>query len=435
MPPPPIPYADADTNEMTLNDIIRSLRYRKMLFDTGDTVRPTGADAPPVIPKIQKDPSGGFESLGNSFREHLNTPPADVGPGGGFEGLGNSFREHLTPPAGGTGDRGILDWANDNKWPLMGGAAAAALLGGGAYAYHRNRKKKKNAYGEEEKEAQYKPYTSYTPPIISPYHMIKKSDDSPISPLSPQYYKKPKGFQSLPGGPTIDPYNYKARQDYFIDPSGAAKSLPLPLRPPFFDKENVTPQDLMDYDLLKKLEKAPKVPLDKLELKPKSQDVIESHHGAFGNIGTHLGDISKSMESIPKTPIQPAAPVAPAAPAAPAAPEDPGAIDEDFLAQEGGPNYLKTQDPPTPATPAAPPTPVKTQDPSWFEQNKWPLLGGLAAAGLLGGGAYAYHRSKQKENKKDSTEDDDEEKEAQYKPYTSYTPPIISPYKFFNYYG
>ena len=89
----------------------------------------------------------------------------------------------------------------------------------------------------------------------------------------------------------------------------------------------------------------------------------------------------------------------------------------------------------SPAAPSTPAIPASPAAPEWFEQNKWPLLGGLAAAGLLGGGAYAYHRSKQKENKKDSTEDDDEEKEAQYKPYTSYTPPIISPYKFFNYYG
>ena len=326
--PPPIPYADADTNEMTLNDIIRSLRYRKMLFDTGDTVRPNGASDPPDIPKIQKDPSSGFEGLGNSFSEHLNTPPANVGPGGGFAGLGNSFREHLTPPAGGTGDRGILDWANDNKWPLMGGAAAAALLGGGAYAYHRNRKKKKNAYGEEEKEAQYKPYTSYTPPIISPYHMIKKSD-TPLGQPEKTLKDDPfmGGFFSYPVAPMPRVKNLNDNIEGLPSKEDPYNPPGLPTPPPgggiaFSEAEGAVPKpsqiDRLAYNLAK---------------------MVGTGSGAGQGVS-----------------------------ASPAAPEDPGAIDEDFLAQEGGPNYLKTQDPPTPATPAAPPTPVKTQDPSWFEQ-------------------------------------------------------------------
>ena len=282
----------------------------------------------------------------------------------------------------------------------MGGAAAAALLGGGAYAYHRNRKKKKNAYGEEEKEAQYKPYTSYTPPIISPYHMIKKSDDAILTP------------NNLPVHDSI-------AGNYF----DAAKQEKIDFAEPKTEPIILTPGELPpNYSLLGGFNNV-RNRADAL-LDPNGLPVTDS---VFGNDSTSKPeDSQKSIQAAPaipaapaapSTPAIPASPAAPPTPASPAAPEDPGAIDEDFLAQEGGPDYLKTQ------------------DPSWFEQNKWPLLGGLAAAGLLGGGAYAYHRSKQKENKKDSTEDDDEEKEAQYKPYTSYTPPIISPYKFFNYYG
>ena len=290
------------------------------------------------------------------------------------------------PEGGGGNGGGILDWADRNKWPLMGGAAAAALLGGGAYAYHRNRKKKKNAYGEEEKEAQYKPYTSYTPPIISPYHMIKKSD-TPLGQPEKTLKDDPfmGGFFSYPVAPMPRVKNLNDNIEGLPSKEDPYNPPGLPTPPPgggiaLSEAEGAVPKpsqiDRLAYNLAK---------------------MVGTGSGAGQGVS--------------------ASPAAPAIPASPAAPEDPGAIDEDFLAQEGGPDYLKTQ------------------DPSWFEQNKWPLLGGLAAAGLLGGGAYAYHRSKQKENKKDSTEDDDEEKEAQYKPYTSYTPPIISPYKFFNYYG
>ena len=265
----------------------------------------------------------------------------------------------------------------------MGGAAAAALLGGGAYAYHRNRKKKKNAYGEEEKEAQYKPYTSYTPPIISPYHMIKKSDDPQGGYVDDGVY--------YPNTPPNLKVNSPNTPTLLRNPN---PNLPKPIELPTIPERSIEDRKLFGLGIQK-------------------QHMLDNY----------LDDLEKHKSYVPS-------------------------IDENFLAQEGGPNYLKTQDPPTPAAPEDPgaidedflaqeggPDYLKTQDPSWFERNQWPLLGGLAAAGLLGGGAYAYHRSKQKENKKDSTEDDDEEKEAQYKPYTSYTPPIISPYKFFNYYG